>query len=136
MEGLDGVCSRMQSTMGMMEAGLAGGLLYLRGAGGNTARARMTAGSPNACPARPRPPVPTQPVLQVQAVRYLLAGHPFCWNGLSFAHAATTLQAQAPPSALPLPLPPASSPLKLKPEAQQLAELLARSASLPGAALQ
>ncbi|PSC73578.1 YGGT family [Micractinium conductrix] len=25
---------------------------------------------------------------KVQAARFLLAGHPFCWNGLSFAHAA------------------------------------------------
>lgn len=29
--------------------------------------------------------------LQVQAARFLLAGHPFCWNGLSFALAAASL---------------------------------------------
>ena len=30
--------------------------------------------------------------MQVQAARFLLAGHPFCWNGLSFAHAVATMQ--------------------------------------------
>lgn len=28
---------------------------------------------------------------KVQAARFLLAGHPFCWNGLSFALAAASL---------------------------------------------
>lgn len=93
----------------------------------------MTAGSPSACPARPRPPLPTQPVLQVQAARYLLAGHPFCWNGLSFAHAVASMhpaaqQAQQPAlaaalaglpglSGLPLPLPQPQPPQQLQPAA-------------------
>jgi hypothetical protein len=28
----------------------------------------------------------------VQAARYLLAGHPFAWNGLTFAHAVAAMQ--------------------------------------------
>eukprot|EP00887_Chlorella_sp_A99_P004764 scaffold4.g4764.t1 len=29
---------------------------------------------------------------RVQAAHFLLAGHPFCWNGLAFAHAVASLQ--------------------------------------------
>lgn len=32
---------------------------------------------------------------KVQAARFLLAGHPFCWNGLSFAHVVATMQQAA-----------------------------------------
>ncbi len=93
--------------------------------------------------------------LQVQAARFLLAGHPFCWNGLSFAHAVASIEPAAPqpqaqqaalPAALPgFPLPqlqsaaPATQPdmsLQLQGQLQapaalqkQLAELLAACAT-------
>lgn len=64
-------------------------------------------------------PCPSNLPPQVQAARFLLAGHPFCWNGLSFAHAVASLetaaqqaQQQALPAALPgLPLPLPQLPL-------------------------
>lgn len=57
---------------------------------------------------------------KVQAARFLLAGHPFCWNGLSFAHAVAAMQqheAAAAAAAQPV-------PVQLEP----LAQLLARRA--------
>ena len=35
----------------------------------------------------------TQLLTPIQATRYLLAGHPFTWNGLAFAHALTAAPA-------------------------------------------
>ena len=57
---------------------------------------------------------------QVQAARFLLAGHPFCWNGLSFASAV---------AAMPLPLPgpqPLPQPPLQPPKQEALSELLRR----------
>lgn len=31
---------------------------------------------------------------RVQAARFLLASHPFCWNGLSFSHAVAAMHPQ------------------------------------------
>lgn len=59
---------------------------------------------------------------KVQAARFLLAGHPFCWNGLSFAHAVHAMQQEPAAAAAQAPLPPL-------PEVKQepLAALLALS---------
>jgi hypothetical protein len=63
---------------------------------------------------------------KVQAARFLLAGHPFCWNGLSFAHAVTSLEVPAPQAqqpALPAALPGSPLPLpQLSPLAQAAQE--------------
>ena len=57
---------------------------------------------------------------QVQAARFLLAGHPFCWNGLSFASAVAAMP-------LPGPLPASQLPLSQQPPKQEaLSELLRR----------
>lgn len=49
-------------------------------------------------PSLPRPPLPSQALLTqvltpVQSARYLLAGHPFTWNGLAFAHSLASTAA-------------------------------------------
>jgi len=57
--------------------------------------------------------------LQVQAARFLLAGHPFCWNGLSFAHAVVSM---APAAS-------GAGGTPVKQEQASLSELLARHAA-------
>ena len=54
-----------------------------------------------ACP-RFHWPEPLRSCMQVQAAHFLLASHPFIWNGLSFAHAAADKE-QAQKQALRLP---------------------------------
>jgi hypothetical protein len=54
---------------------------------------------------------------KVQAAKFLLAGQPFCWNGLSFAHAVAAMQHQGAATGAAVP------PAQLDPLAQLLAHV-------------
>ena len=107
---LDGLLTKVRG-----DEGLAGG-----GGGGGGAPGGLLAHMREPCPALTTSPCPAPPSLppQVQAACFLLAGHPFCWNGLSFAHAVASMDRVAPALPLPQPQPVAPAPQAAQPQAE------------------